>query len=126
VSAQPDGFRVDAEFGDPDLAGAVLGRIVGILGARVALPIDRLSDALLVSDALVAATEGSRSVSVEASLEPKRLALSVGPLEPGTADRLILAIEAPMGAGALGRLVDDLRTTSERDDEFLVLALSPA
>jgi serine/threonine-protein kinase RsbW len=119
-------FKVDAEFGDPELAGAVLGRIVGILGARVALPIDRLSDALLVSDALVAATRGAGTVSIEASLEPKRLALSVGPLEPGAADRLVTQIEAPMGAGALGRLVDDLQTTSERDDEFLVLALSPA
>jgi serine/threonine-protein kinase RsbW len=119
-------FRVDAEFGDAELAGAVLGRVVGILGARVALPIDRLSDALLVSDALIAATRGTRRVSIEASLEPKRLSLSVGPLEAGGADTLIGQIEAPMGAGALGRLVDDLRTTSEHDDEFLVLALSPA
>ena len=52
-------FRVEAEFGDPSVAGAVLGRIVSILGSRVALPIDRLSDALLVSDAVIAATRGA-------------------------------------------------------------------
>ena len=78
------GFRVEAQFADATIAGAVLGRVVGILGARVALPIDRLSDALLVSDALIAATDGDRkTVQIEAELEPKRLSLRVGPLEPG-------------------------------------------
>ena len=33
-------FRVEAELADETIAGAVLGRVVGILGARVALPID--------------------------------------------------------------------------------------
>lgn len=119
-------FRVEAEFADAAIASAVLGRVVGILGVRVALPIDRLSDALLVSDAVVAATHGARRVTIEAQVEPKRLSLSVGPLEPGDADRLIGTIEAPMGAGALERLVDELTTTSESGDEFLVLGLSPA
>jgi hypothetical protein len=119
-------FRVEAEFGDPRLAGAVLGRVISILGSRVELPIDRLSDALLVSDAVVAATRGARVVTVEAGFEPRRLALSIGPLPAGDADRLIGSIEAPMGKGALTRLVDELRTTTESGAEFLVLGLSPA
>ncbi len=119
-------FRVDAEFGDLAVASAVLGRIVSILGSRVALPIDRLSDALLVSDAVVAATRGATPVLVEADLEPKRLALSVGPLEAGAADRLVSVIEGPMGTGSLARLVDELHTRVEGTREFLVLALSPA
>jgi serine/threonine-protein kinase RsbW len=119
-------FRVEAEFGDPSVAGAVLGRIVGILGSRVALPIDRLSDALLVSDAVVAATRGATLVLVDAELEPRRLALSVGPLEAGAADRLVTVIEGPLGKGSLGRLVDELHTNVDGTDEFLVLALSAA
>jgi hypothetical protein len=119
-------FRVEAELGDPSLAGAVLGRIVGILGSRVALPIDRLSDALLVSDAVVAATRGATLVLVDAELEPRRLALSVGPLEAGAADRLVTVIEGPLGKGSLGRLVDELRTNVDGTAEFLVLTLSAA
>jgi hypothetical protein len=119
-------FRVEAEFGDARLASAVLGRVISILGSRVELPIERLSDALLVSDAVVAATRGARPVVVEAGFEPRRLALSIGPLAAGDADRLIGSIEAPMGKGALARLVDELRTTTESGAEFLVLGLSPA
>ncbi|MDX6568331.1 MAG: hypothetical protein QOH15_909 [Gaiellales bacterium] len=121
------GFRVEAELADETIAGAVLGRVVGILGARVALPIDKLSDALLVSDAVTAATRGGvHSVRVEAGLEPKRLELRVGPLEPGGAKRLIGSIEAPLGEGALSRLVDELGTAGEDGAEYLVLGLAPS
>jgi hypothetical protein len=121
------GFRVEAELADEALAGAVLGRVVGILGARVALPIDRLSDALLVSDAVTAATRGSTPViQVEAGTEPKRLQLRVGPLEPGGAKRLIGSIEAPLGVGALARLVDEVGTVDDAGAEYLILGLAPS
>jgi hypothetical protein len=121
------GFRVEAELADEALAGAVLGRVVGILGARVALPIDKLSDALLVSDAVSAATRGSTAViQIEAGVEPKRLELRVGPLEPGGAKRLIGSIEAPLGAGALSRLVDELGTAGDDGAEYLILGLAPS
>jgi hypothetical protein len=119
-------FRVTAELADESIAGAVLGRVVGILAARVALPVDKLSDALLVSDAVTAATHGSHTVVVEAGLEPKRLELRVGPLEPGGAERLIGSIEAPLGDGALGRLVDELGTKGEGGAEYLVIGLAPS
>jgi hypothetical protein len=121
------GFRVEAELIDDALAGPVLGRVVGILGARVALPIDKLSDALLVSDAVTAATRGGKHViQVEAGVEPKRLELRVGPFEPGGAERLIGSIEAPLGAGALSRLVDDLGTAGDDGAEYLILGLAPS
>jgi hypothetical protein len=121
------GFRVEAELADETIAGAVLGRVVGILGARVALPVDKLSDALLVSDAVTAAARGTaQTVQIEAGLDPKRLELRVGPLEPGGAKKLISSIEAPLGQGALTRLVDELGTAGDHDAEFLVLGLAPS
>jgi hypothetical protein len=121
------GFRVEAELADATIAGAVLGRVVGILGARVALPVDKLSDALLVSDAVTAAARGgTQTVQIEAGLDPKRLELRVGPLEPGGAKKLISSIEAPLGQGALTRLVDELDTAGDDDAEYLVLGLAPS
>jgi hypothetical protein len=121
------GFRVEAELADATIAGAVLGRVVGILGARVALPVDKLSDALLVSDAVTAASRGAtQTVRIEAGLDPKRLELRVGPLEPGGAEKLIRSIEAPLGQGALTRLVDELDTPGDDDTEYLVLGLAPS
>jgi hypothetical protein len=119
-------FRVEAELADEALAGAVLGRVVGILGARVALPIDKLSDALLVSDAVSAATRGAHVIRIEAGVEPKRLELRVGPLEPGGAERLIGSIEAPLGAGSLTRLVDEIGTAGDDGAEYLILGLAPS
>jgi hypothetical protein len=119
-------FRVEAELADETIAGAVLGRVVSILGSRVALPIDKLSDALLVTDAVTAATRGGTySMQIEADFDPKRLELRVGPLEPGGATRLIGSIEAPLGAGALGRLVDELGTAANDGAEYLILGLAP-
>ena len=36
------------------LVGAVLGRVVGMLAARAQCPIDRLDDAILLTDAVAA------------------------------------------------------------------------
>jgi hypothetical protein len=116
-------FWVQAELADETVATAVLGRVVGLLGARVALPIDRLSDALLLSDAVIAAGRGTTHV-LQVEAESKRLALRVGPLEPGGAERLIGSIEAPLGHGALSRLVDQVETAADNGTEFLVLALA--
>jgi serine/threonine-protein kinase RsbW len=116
-------FWVHAELADEPIATAVLGRVVGLLGARVALPIERLSDALLLSDAVIAAGRGTPHL-LQVDAAPKRLALRVGPLGPGGAERMIGSIEAPLGRGALARLVDQVETAPADGGEFLVLALS--
>jgi hypothetical protein len=44
--------------GRPELLGPVLGRVVGMLAARAQCPIDRLDDALLLTDAVAAHAPG--------------------------------------------------------------------
>ena len=44
--------------GSPDFLAPVLERIVGVLAARRELPVDRVSDAVLLTDAIAAAAPG--------------------------------------------------------------------
>lgn len=94
-----------------DLAGSVLGRVVGMLAARAHCPIDRLDDALLVTDA-VAAHAGVHgidgSVCVTISTEADGLALIVGCLREGGADGLMSDAQLPGVGNVLEHMADEV------------------
>jgi serine/threonine-protein kinase RsbW len=99
------------------LVGAVLGRVVGMLAARALCPIDRLDDALLVTDAIAAhagdfAINGSVGVTVTADEES--ISLLVTPLRPQGAEGLLRATELPGVGNVLERVAD--RIDSSRSD----------
>ena len=74
------------------LVGAVLGRVVGMLAARAQCPIDRLDDAILLTDAVAAhAPVHARNnhVHVVVAADDERLELRVGQLRPDGARRLL-------------------------------------
>jgi len=110
--AQP---RVDNEavvsVRGEDLAGAVLGRVVGMLAARAQCPIDRLDDALLVTDA-VAAHAGDHGVDgvvqVTVSTAADGLALRVGSLREGGAAALIADARLPGVGNVLEHMADEV------------------
>jgi anti-sigma regulatory factor (Ser/Thr protein kinase) len=94
------------------LARAVVPRVVSALAARAQLSIGRISDALLLADALVLHTDDSLSSShlnVEVDVAPRELHVRVGPLHPGHASALAADLTTEGLGGVLTRLADSHR-----------------
>jgi serine/threonine-protein kinase RsbW len=117
---------VEAVIAPTFLARAVLPRLLSVLAARAHFSTDRISDAQLVADELVAqapASIGARHLSIAVSVEPRQLELRVGPLEAGSARRLIVN-SAVDGLGAvIEKLTDDYRVAAVGSSETLNLRL---
>jgi hypothetical protein len=99
--------------GRPELLGPVLGRVVGMLAARAQCPIDRLDDALLLTDAVAAhapshTTDGCVTVHVHA--EPAGLSLRIGPLPLRSADALVASATLPGVGNVFERVASHIST----------------
>jgi serine/threonine-protein kinase RsbW len=88
----------------------VLHRAVGALAALADLPLDRLDDALLAADALLAhraAGFGEGDLRIELHIDAERsLRLRLGPLRPGGARRVLDAAVLPGAGSVLERLAE--------------------
>ena len=108
------------------LARKVFPRVVCVLAARAHFSTDRISDAEMVADALVAQAPASSTgdhLTVAVSVEPRNLELRVGPLSSGSSRRLI-ASSAVEGAGlVIEKLTDDRRVATDGSSEMLELRL---
>jgi hypothetical protein len=111
------------------LVGAVLGRVVGMLAARAQCPIDRLDDAILLSDAVAAhapahALDGHVHVVVAADEEC--LELRVGELQTDGGRRLLSDADLPGVGNVFDRVADDVRAGTAPDGETgeLILRLN--
>ncbi len=102
----------------PERGASVLGRVISLVAARADFSIDRLSDAQIVSDAIVGAAaahlaDGTLSVAI--AEHERGFDLVVGPFAPGGAQRLVDETELPGLGSLLERLTDTL--TVEPDDD---------
>jgi serine/threonine-protein kinase RsbW len=107
-----------------ELLGPVLARVVSALAARRDLSIDRVSDAILVSDAIaVAAPERFADGRVRLGLEerPGGIDLRLGPMESGAATEIRKDLEVPDVGGSLEALADELTVEKSDDGEYLVI-----
>ena len=97
------------------LVSAVLGRVVGMLAARAQCPIDRLDDALLLTDA-VAAHAPSHSeadqVVVNVQTDSDGLELRVAALRPDGASGLLRDGELPGVGNVFERVADEVRAVA--------------
>jgi hypothetical protein len=108
------------------LVGAVLGRVVGMLAARAQCPIDRLDDAILLTDAVAAhAPVHARNghVHVVVAADEERLELRVVGLRADGARQLLADGDLPGVGNVFDRIADEVLTASAPDGETGELTL---
>jgi hypothetical protein len=108
------------------LVAPVLSRVVGMLGARAQFPIDRLDDALLVTDTVAAHAAGftvDSTVTMTVHAREGELELRIGLLRPDGGQGLLAAAELPGVGNVLQRVADDVQVQRDPDGEELVVRL---
>jgi anti-sigma regulatory factor (Ser/Thr protein kinase) len=108
------------------LARTVLPRLLGVLAARAHFSTDRISDALLVADALGAHASRSTSaghLTIRVSIEPRNLELSLGPLDLGRARELMTHSTAEGVGRVIEKLSDHYSVAVDGSYEVLDLQL---
>jgi hypothetical protein len=107
----------------PELLGPVLGRVVGMLAARAQCPIDRLDDALLLTDAVAAHAPSHTAdghVTVHVHAEPAGLSLRIGPLPAEGANALVAAASLP----GVGNVFEHVASNVSAEGSELLLRLA--
>jgi anti-sigma regulatory factor (Ser/Thr protein kinase) len=108
------------------LARTVLPRMVSALAARAHFSTDRISDAQLLADALVAHAHGAMSgdhLSIDVNVEPRELELRIAPLGAGRGQRLIGDSELDGLGRVIEKLTDRCGVATDGSYETLTLGL---
>jgi serine/threonine-protein kinase RsbW len=130
VSLEPVGVDTTELVTDqPELLGPVLARVVAALAARRDLTIDRVSDAVLVTDAIAAAAPSRFADGrVRLGLDDGEggIELRLGPMDPGAAKAIREELEVPDVGGSLEALADGLTVEESDDGEYLVIRFAAA
>ena len=111
------------------LVGAVLGRVVGMLAARAQCPIDRLDDAILLTDAVAAHAPvhtQNLHVHVVVAADDEHLELRVSELRPDGGRRLLADGDLPGVGNVFDRVADDVHAGTSPNGETgeLILRLN--
>jgi anti-sigma regulatory factor (Ser/Thr protein kinase) len=122
LAAETGGTEISV--GRSELLAPVLARLVGALAARRDLSIDRVSDAVLVTDAIAVAAPGRfEDGCVHMGLEEGEhcVELRLGPMEAGGAGEIRDELRVPDIGGSLETLVDELAVEGAEDGEYLLV-----
>lgn len=125
VSASPD--ETEMRVGAADLVGPILGRALGAVAARREITVDRLSDAMLLSDAISAGAPQAFAdgyVTLSIADRDEGVELRVGPMRDGAAERLRESLNLPELGGSLESLADEVRIERGEGGEFLVVGIA--
>jgi serine/threonine-protein kinase RsbW len=124
VEEPTSGAETEIVVGRAELLGPLLGRLVGALAARRELSIDRLSDAVLVTDAIA---ESAPAYFVDGYVRlglddrEEGVELRLGPMEAGAARRIRDSFDVPEVGGSLESLADELAVDESDDGDYLVM-----
>ena len=119
--------RPRSQVGAAELLGPVLSRALTALAARQRDHVDRISDAMLLADAIsAAAPRGFADGTVKLSIadRPDGVELKIGPMDSGAADGLRSSLSLPDVGGSLETLADEVRTEADGDGEYLVVGIA--
>jgi anti-sigma regulatory factor (Ser/Thr protein kinase) len=119
-----DGAATELTVARAELLEPVLARLVGALAARRDLSIERVSDAVLVTDAIAdAAPERFADGCVRLGLDEREdgLELRLGPMEVGAAGEIRQQLEVPEVGGSLEGLVDEVGVEASDEGEYLIV-----
>lgn len=107
-----------------ELLEPVLARLVGALAARRELSIERVADAVLITDAIAdAAPERFADGCVRLGLgeSEKGLELRLGPMEDGAGGEIRQKLEVPEVGGSLEGLVDEVAVEKSDEGDYLII-----
>ncbi|MGZ4277106.1 MAG: hypothetical protein ACXVFN_22040 [Solirubrobacteraceae bacterium] len=127
MSAGPAANEAVVRVRTGPLVGPVLSRVVGMLAARAQCPIDRLDDAMLLTDAVAAhapANVRNAHVQIAVRADDQRLELRVANLDPGGARALVDDAVLPGVGNVFEQLADEIVTEPAGDGETLILRLT--
>lgn len=111
-------------IGAPEMVAPVLGRVVGAMAARRQVTVDRISDAMLLTDAVAERAPlafGDGDVSLSVFDDDGGIDLRIGPLPENAARKLVDGLAIPEVGGTLESLADELRVEGNGDGEYLVV-----
>jgi serine/threonine-protein kinase RsbW len=126
-ASSPVAEETEMRVGHPDLVAPILSRALGAFAARREVTVDRLSDTMLLSDAISAgAPQGFADGQVSLSIADREegVELRVGPMVGGGAERLRASLTLPDVGGSLETLADEVRVEQDDDGEFLVVGIA--
>lgn len=111
-------------IGRTELLEPVLARMVAALAARRELPVDRVSDAVLITDAIAGAAPGRFAdgcVRLGLGESDGGLELRLGPMEKGAAGEIRRELDVPEVGGSLEALADEFVAEESEDGDYLVV-----
>lgn len=120
----PEVTGAEIAVGRPELLEPVLANLVGSLAARQEISVERLADAVLLTDAISIAAPGRFAdgcVRVGLGESEAGLELRLGPMEKGAAGRIRRELEVPGVGASLEALADELTVEESEDGDYLVV-----
>ena len=120
----PAGMRARVSAGE--LVGPILSRVVGMYAARADFSVDRLSDAILLSDAISSQHPEDypeRVAQIAIAEENGSFTVSLGPLREGGGERLMDRMRIPEIGASLEGLANEIAVESDGAGDFVRLRI---
>jgi serine/threonine-protein kinase RsbW len=110
-----------------DLVAPILSRVIGMFAARADFSVDRLSDAILLSDAISAHEPEAfpdGTAQIEITEAEGSFTVRLGPLEAGQAKALVERMRIPELGASLEGLADEMSVKADEGGEFLAMRIA--